>query len=562
MSDEKKLSSWWANLSPQAKRIVVISIIGGGILLLAFGSDSFFTPKEKAHKSDKEVVRNVLTEADTRKLGIDALSAQVQKLRREINDLSDTVSRNIKDQDSIRRSRNGEVDKQLTDLKKELRDMRDKNDNFRSRVESGAFNKKPAAEKTTTERPTRESKTTTTKDRDKEKITSRTKEDKSAGREQTKEKEKPKTKTRERAVRNKDGKIVYIRETVPAATNYGNNFGSTKDSSGISTTSELFSAYGKEITVTNEDGELEVKEVAEPNIPPATVNITTSAGQVNASEDLGEAIESDLPPLRISVINGAPSVEEKQARAEKIREKTKEKDKDIEFYMPTGSIISAMLLNGIDASTSTGAKQEPMPALLRVEKDAILPNRYSSDIKDCFVLVSGHGDLSSERAYLRGEYLSCVRNDGGVLETKFPSYVVGEDGKAGMRGRLVSKQGTLIARTLVAGFASGVSKAFDVTPVSVLDTSSIGGSVQYQNNFNSGLMRGAAAQGASQALEKVADFYLKMAEQIFPVVEITAGRQINLIVTNGTKLKLKNVNELDGQLPTLKGVGLQKPEAD
>ena len=94
-----------------------------------------------------------------------------------------------------------------------------------------------------------------------------------------------------------------------------------------------------------------------------------------------------------------------------------------------------------------------MPALLRVEKEAILPNRFTSDIKDCFVLVSGHGDLSSERAFLRGEYLSCVRNDGAVLETKFPSYVVGEDGKAGMKGRLVSKQGQMIARTLIAGFA-------------------------------------------------------------------------------------------------------------
>ena len=212
--------------------------------------------------------------------------------------------------------------------------------------------------------------------------------------------------------------------------------------------------------------------------------------------------------------------------------------------MPTGSIISAILINGLDASTSQGAKTEPMPALLRVEKDAILPNRFSSDIKDCFILASGHGDLSSERAFLRGEYLSCVRNDGGVLETKFPSYVVGEDGKAGMRGRLVSKQGQVIARTLTAGFASGVSKAFDVTPVSVLDTTSVSGSVQYQSNFDPALVQGAAAQGASRALEKVADFYLKMAEQMFPVVEITAGRRINVIVTARTKLRLENVNEL------------------
>lgn len=102
----------------------------------------------------------------------------------------------------------------------------------------------------------------------------------------------------------------------------------------------------------------------------------------------------------------------------------------------------------------------------------------------------------------------------------------------------------MIARTLVAGFASGVSKAFDVTPVSVLDTTSSSGSMSYQTNYSPDLVQGAAAQGASRALEKVADFYLKMAEQMFPVVEITAGRRIDVIVTAGTKLRLENLNEL------------------
>jgi conjugal transfer pilus assembly protein TraB len=148
------------------------------------------------------------------------------------------------------------------------------------------------------------------------------------------------------------------------------------------------------------------------------------------------------------------------------------------------------------------------------------------------------------------------------LEAKFPSYVVGEDGKAGMRGRLVSKQGQVIARTLVAGFASGVSKAFDVSQVQVLDTSSVGDSVRYQSNWSPQLAQGAAVEGASRALEKVADFYLKMAEQIFPVIEITAGRRVNVIVTAGTKLRLESINELSGDhssTPTQTGGTIPAP---
>ncbi len=32
-----------------------------------------------------------------------------------------------------------------------------------------------------------------------------------------------------------------------------------------------------------------------------------------------------------------------------------------------------------------------------------MPNRFRADVRECFLIVSGYGDLSSERAYLRGE---------------------------------------------------------------------------------------------------------------------------------------------------------------
>lgn len=58
----------------------------------------------------------------------------------------------------------------------------------------------------------------------------------------------------------------------------------------------------------------------------------------------------------------------------------------------------------------------------------------------------------------------------GVIEAKLDSYAVGEDGKAGVRGRVVSKQGQIIAKSLMAGFLGGVSEAFDVNPVPVVST--------------------------------------------------------------------------------------------
>jgi conjugal transfer pilus assembly protein TraB len=88
----------------------------------------------------------------------------------------------------------------------------------------------------------------------------------------------------------------------------------------------------------------------------------------------------------------------------------------------------------------------------------VLPNRVRGDYRECFVIAAGYGDISSERAYLRTESLSCVRSDGAVLELRIQGSVYGEDGKVGLRGRLVTKQGQMLANALLAGVVSGIGQ--------------------------------------------------------------------------------------------------------
>lgn len=239
--------------------------------------------------------------------------------------------------------------------------------------------------------------------------------------------------------------------------------------------------------------------------------------------------------------NKSPSTSGFQIKThQQVIEEAEEEDvKDEEsIFLPAGSILTGVFLNGLDAPTGQGARRDPFPATLRIQKEAILPNRFRADVRECFLIVAGYGDLSSERAYLRGETISCVREDGGVIESNLDSYAVGEDGKAGVRGRLVSKQGQIIAKSLMAGFMSGVSKAFDVNPIPIIDTS--GGSQQYQrNSMNADWVQSAAVNGASSALDRVADFYMDMADGMFPVIEVDAGRQIDIIMSRGTSLQLK-----------------------
>jgi len=208
---------------------------------------------------------------------------------------------------------------------------------------------------------------------------------------------------------------------------------------------------------------------------------------------------------------------------------------DHRSYLPAGSIVTVTTLSGMDAPTGQAARRDPLPSLMRIKHEAILPNRFRQDVKECFLLASGYGDLSSERAYLRAETLSCVRQDGGVIEQKLQAFATGEDGKAGVRGRLVSKQGAIIGRSLMAGFLSGASKAFDVNPVPTINTTN-SGEQEYQKVFSSNSVQGAAVSGASDALDRIAKFYIDMAESMYPVIEINAGRKISFIVQSGVSL--------------------------
>lgn len=220
-----------------------------------------------------------------------------------------------------------------------------------------------------------------------------------------------------------------------------------------------------------------------------------------------------------------------------LSEQTNNEKKLDGFYLPSGSILTGVLINGLDAPTGQQARKEPFPAVVRLQKNAILPNLRQEDIKECFLLISGYGDLSSERAYLRGETISCINSKNQIIEGTLDGYAVGDDGKVGIRGRLVSKQGQIIAKSLMAGFLSGLSNAFDVTAVPTISTSS-NGTVNYEKVFSSSALQGAATKGLSNSLERIANFYIQMAEGLYPVVEIDAGRRIDIIVSRGSHISI------------------------
>lgn len=221
-----------------------------------------------------------------------------------------------------------------------------------------------------------------------------------------------------------------------------------------------------------------------------------------------------------------------------------EKEKKTKRHIiPTGSIVKAVLLSGMDAPTMTQAKTEPLPVLMKVTELSILPNSYAYDIQDCFLMGEGYGDLTSERAYIRVNNISCVTNKGQKIDMVMKGAATGEDGKLGLRGEVVTKQGALLARTLIAGFLQGVGESF-ANKNQIVTQNGFGGTTTTNGTMNAGeSLQVGAFEGLSKSAEKLADFYLKMADQVTPVIEISAGREVNIITT--ATLELKTLEEQD-----------------
>ncbi len=201
--------------------------------------------------------------------------------------------------------------------------------------------------------------------------------------------------------------------------------------------------------------------------------------------------------------------------------------------IPAGSFAEALLLGGVDASTAIQASSDPRPILLRLTNPGTLPRRFHSDLEGCHVLAASFGELSSERVFMRLEKLSCVeRKTGEVLEMPVQGYVAGEDGRAGLRGVVVDRTGPNMRNAMIGGFFSSMGKFLGQNRTPFL-FSPQQGLVQQNGLSGTDLLKQSAGQGLGGALDKYAEFYIKRAEQMQPVIQVAAGRIVDVVFTQG-----------------------------
>ncbi len=225
-------------------------------------------------------------------------------------------------------------------------------------------------------------------------------------------------------------------------------------------------------------------------------------------------------------------------KSAKVEADDKKKDTAIgSVYLPP-SFMEATLLSGLDAPTTSEAKGNPVPVLLRVKTPAVLPNSVKANLKGCFVIADGKGNLATERAELLLVSLSCLDRKGqAVVDQKIKGFVVDEDGKIGLRGRVVAKMGSMIARSMLAGFFGGVGDAIKAS-ATTMSVSPLGTT---QTVDPKDIAMSGVGSGLSSGFKEIQKFYMELARQTMPVIEVGATKPVTLVISEGINLEIKKI---------------------
>lgn len=208
-------------------------------------------------------------------------------------------------------------------------------------------------------------------------------------------------------------------------------------------------------------------------------------------------------------------------------------------YLPPNSYAPAQVIVGVDASTGVASQTDPLPVVLRITGPARSVMRgnkvLTTDITGCLVNGSARGDLSAEKVYVKLARMTCAQPGGryAVSEVKgFISFA----GKSGVRGRVVSREGSLVSQALLAGIVGGFGRGFSANANGIF-SGAIGADGRRESLSPTDILSGGLGQGVGEAADTVSKYLIERAEQYQPVVEMPTGIQVEIVFLDGVHVR-------------------------
>lgn len=201
------------------------------------------------------------------------------------------------------------------------------------------------------------------------------------------------------------------------------------------------------------------------------------------------------------------------------------------ILLPAGSFMRVRFLSGVYAPCN----DVEIPVLMEVISPAITPKDRKNFV-GAFIIGSAIGDYSSKRALVRLETFSLVYED-TVYSVPAKGWIVSsKDGKYGIGGKIYDRSGKYLAYAITSAFISGVGLAVG-SKFQTVTTTPLGGTqtvVDLETTRDIGVYAGAI--GLQRTANTLAQYFMKKADSVVPVVELPAGTIADVVLLEELKI--------------------------
>ena len=222
------------------------------------------------------------------------------------------------------------------------------------------------------------------------------------------------------------------------------------------------------------------------------------------------------------------------------------KKKHVSSIIPAGTVLPCVIISGADCSAGIANLSDPEMILLRPLEKGKLPRGVLVNIQDSIIIARAVGNLSKERVRIRAERMTMVKPNGEFVSTTFSGYVTGEDGREGVRGVVVDRSGKMITRASFASFFQGIANGFQVAKnqQTLAKVGRLTGKTEAPFVLSSDVLKESATRGVGTGMQKLAEYWIKRAEQLQPSIQVAAGRRVDLVFTCDVTIGEKDIKQV------------------
>lgn len=209
-------------------------------------------------------------------------------------------------------------------------------------------------------------------------------------------------------------------------------------------------------------------------------------------------------------------------------------------YLPPNSFATAKVIVGVDAAAGVNSQTDPLPVVLRIIGPArsVMQNGklLTTKIQGCLVNGAARAELSSEKVYIKLQKMTCPQPGGRYAVSEVKGFIA-FGGKTGVRGHVVSREGSLVTQAFLAGLVGGIGKGFAANSNSFLQGSNVTVGGKRQQLGIGDIAQGGVGNGVGEAGDMVSKYLIERAEQYQPVIEMPTGVDVEVVFLEGAYVR-------------------------